>query len=85
VSAGLLSQVRVMASPRQLTMRAADGGESARFMSLFLASSFPALRLLYTPAPCPPLTRAVSWLHRIGQASLWKARYSEKRHSIPGK
>jgi hypothetical protein len=41
------------------TKRAADGGESARFTSIFLALSFFYISNLFLPRPRPPLTQTV--------------------------
>lgn len=40
------------------TKRAVDGGDSARFTSIFLASGFSCSQALSQPAP-PPLTQTV--------------------------
>jgi hypothetical protein len=48
-------------SSRQPTKRAVDGGESARFTSIFLASDFSCSQALSQPAP-PPLTPTVGRL-----------------------
>jgi hypothetical protein len=48
----------------RLTMRAADGGESARFLSFYLAHVFSVSTATPLSAP-PPLTPAVSQLLKI--------------------
>jgi len=47
------------------TKRAADGGESARFMDSFLALRFSTPQASTPPNPCPPLTPAVGRQRKI--------------------
>jgi hypothetical protein len=62
-------------------MCAVDGGDSARFSSIFLASSFFCSQTESTPAP-PPLTQTGSW-HKINIQRRNKEMVEEIKISFP--
>jgi len=57
---GFFSQGMVLVGAKLPTKRAADGGESARFIIIFLALSFFHISSLLLTRPRPPLTQTVS-------------------------